>query len=113
MHLRAQRLEAVAELSASLAHEIKNPLASIRSAVEQLARSPFSGKDEQTLARLVMRESDRLSRLLSEFLDFARVRVARVEPIDLGMVGASAARLAGASPNRRRGSPPVPRRRRA
>ena len=31
-----------------------------------------------------MRESDRLSRLLSEFLDFARVRVARVEPLDLG-----------------------------
>jgi two-component system, NtrC family, sensor histidine kinase PilS len=100
LRLRAERLEGVAELSASLAHEIKNPLASIRSAVEQLARSPFSGKDEQTLARLVMRESDRLSRLLSEFLDFARVRVARVEPIDLGILGASAARLAGASPNR-------------
>ena len=100
LRLRAERLEGVAELSASLAHEIKNPLASIRSAVEQLARSPFSGKDEQTLARLVMRESDRLSRLLSEFLDFARVRVARVEPFDLGLLGERAARLAGASPNR-------------
>ena len=100
LRLRAERLEGVAELSASLAHEIKNPLASIRSAVEQLARSPFSGKDEQTLARLVMRESDRLSRLLSEFLDFARVRVARVEPIDLGLLAESASRLAEASPNR-------------
>ena len=100
LRLRAERLEGVAELSASLAHEIKNPLASIRSAVEQLARSPFSGKDEQTLARLVMRESDRLSRLLSEFLDFARVRVARVEPIDLGLLAESASRLADASPNR-------------
>jgi two-component system sensor histidine kinase PilS (NtrC family) len=58
------------------------------------------GKDEQTLARLVMRESDRLSRLLSEFLDFARVRVARVEPIDVGRLCESAARLANASPNR-------------
>jgi two-component system, NtrC family, sensor histidine kinase PilS len=100
LRLRAERLEGVAELSASLAHEIKNPLASIRSAVEQLARSPFTGKDEQTLARLVMRESDRLSRLLSEFLDFARVRVARVEPVDLGRLCESAARLANASPNR-------------
>src|SRR4029077_16008611 len=35
LHLRAERLEAVAELSSSLAHEIKNPLASIRSSVEQ------------------------------------------------------------------------------
>lgn len=100
LRLRAERLEGVAELSASLAHEIKNPLASIRSAVEQLARSPFTGKDEQTLARLVMRESDRLSRLLSEFLDFARVRVARVEPIDLGLLGDRASRLANADANR-------------
>ena len=100
LRLRAERLEGVTELSASLAHEIKNPLASIRSAVEQLGRSPFAGKDEQTLARLVMRESDRLSRLLSEFLDFARVRVARVEPIDLALLGERAARLAGAGPGR-------------
>ena len=98
LRLRAERLEGVAELSASLAHEIRNPLASIRSAVEQLGRSPFAGKDEQTLARLVMRESDRLSRLLSEFLDFARVRVARVEPIDLALLCERAARLAAASP---------------
>ena len=100
LRLRAERLEGVAELSASLAHEIKNPLASIRSAVEQLGRSPFAGQDEQILARLVMRESDRLSRLLSEFLDFARVRVARVEPIDLALLGERAARLAGAGPGR-------------
>src|SRR5688572_6885866 len=73
LHARAERLEAVAELSASLAHEIKNPLASIRSAVEQLARSPRTTIDERTLAELIVRESDRLSRLLSEFLDFARV----------------------------------------
>jgi two-component system, NtrC family, sensor histidine kinase PilS len=97
LRLRAERLEGVAELSASLAHEIRNPLASIRSAVEQLSRSPFSGPDEQTLARLVMRESDRLSRLLSEFLDFARVRVTRTQPIDLAILARSAVRLAAAS----------------
>ena len=38
LRMRSERLEAVAELSASLAHEIKNPLASIRSAVEQITR---------------------------------------------------------------------------
>ena len=97
LRLRAERLEGVAELSASLAHEIRNPLASIRSAVEQLSRSPFSGPDEQTLARLVMRESDRLSRLLSEFLDFARVRVTRTQPIDLAILARSAVRLAAAN----------------
>jgi two-component system sensor histidine kinase PilS (NtrC family) len=93
LRLRAERLEGIAELSASLAHEIKNPLASIRSAVEQLCRSPYTGSDEQVLARLVMRESDRLSRLLSEFLDFARVHVARQEQIDLSVLVADTIRL--------------------
>ena len=103
LRLRAERLEGIAELSASLAHEIKNPLASIRSAVEQLSRSPFSGSDERTLAHLVMRESDRLSRLLSEFLDFARVRVARLEALDLAALVAGAVRLALAHPDREQG----------
>ena len=103
LRLRAERLEGIAELSASLAHEIKNPLASIRSAVEQLSRSPFSGADERTLAHLVMRESDRLSRLLSEFLDFARVRVARLEPLDLATLVTGTVRLALSHPDREQG----------
>jgi two-component system, NtrC family, sensor histidine kinase PilS len=101
LHLRAERLEAVAELSASLAHEIKNPLASIRSAVEQLARVPAAGEDERTLAGLIVRESDRLSRLLSEFLDFARVHVTKIDGVDLGAIVRDAAGLAGAHPDRR------------
>jgi len=86
LHLRTERLEAVAELSASLAHEIKNPLASIRSSIEQLAATTREGEDEQFLVHLVLRESDRLSRLLSEFLDFSRVRVTTSRPLDLGII---------------------------
>lgn len=84
LRVRAERLEAVAELSASLAHEIRNPLASIRSAAEQLGRAPAAGEDERTLSALVQRESDRLSRLLSDFLDFARPNLSRVEDINVG-----------------------------
>jgi two-component system sensor histidine kinase PilS (NtrC family) len=86
MHRRTERLEAVAELSASLAHEIKNPLASIRSSIEQLAGSVRAGGDERVLAELVLRESDRLSRLLTEFLDFSRVQVTNRRALDLGRV---------------------------
>ena len=99
LNLRAQRLEAVAELSASLAHEIKNPLASIRSAVEQISRRPAANEDERTLGNLIVRESDRLSRLLSEFLDFARVRVTRREPVDIGAVVRGAAAIAAQHPD--------------
>jgi two-component system, NtrC family, sensor histidine kinase PilS len=99
LHLRAERLEAVAELSASLAHEIKNPLASIRSSVEQLARSTRTNPDEKFLAGLIVRESDRLSRLLSEFLDFSRVRVTEYRTVDLRMVAAAAVRLVRQHPD--------------
>lgn len=111
MHVRTERLEAVAELSASLAHEIKNPLASIRSATEQLSRRYEASKtivvgnaedddDERVLHALVVREADRLSRLLSEFLDFARAQVARFVKLDAGAVVRRAAQLAMNHPDR-------------
>ncbi|MGH9885543.1 MAG: sensor histidine kinase, partial [bacterium] len=89
-----------AELSASLAHEIRNPLASIRSSVEQISRMPAVSDDQKTLSALVMRESDRLTRLLSEFLDFARVRVARTASVDLAAVARGATGLVSAHPDR-------------
>jgi two-component system sensor histidine kinase PilS (NtrC family) len=100
---RAERLEAVAELSASLAHEIKNPLASIRSAVEQLSGGRDATADEQVLGRLVVRESDRLSRLLSEFLDFARTRVTSVGVVDVAALARGAGQVARSHPARNEG----------
>jgi two-component system sensor histidine kinase PilS (NtrC family) len=99
LQARAERLESVAALSASLAHEIRNPLASIRSSVEQLARSRHADEDERFLAGLIVRESDRLSRLLSEFLDFARVRATQLVPLDLHGVVTAVVRLIKAHPD--------------
>ena len=83
LHRRAERLEAVAELSASLAHEIKNPLASIRSATEQLTGGAIDVEDRAVLGGLVVRESDRLSRLLTEFIDFARVKLRSPQRVEV------------------------------
>jgi two-component system sensor histidine kinase PilS (NtrC family) len=99
LRLRAERLEAVAELSSSLAHEIKNPLASIRSSVEQLARAAHAGADEKFLSGLIIRESDRLARLLSEFLDFSRVRVTECQAVDLQQVAREAIRVVRQHPD--------------
>ncbi|WP_337172635.1 ATP-binding protein [Gemmatimonas aurantiaca] len=107
LHVRAERLQAVAELSASLAHEIRNPLASIRSATEQLAHRRSlradADEDERILHGLIVREADRLSRLLADFLDFARARVARMETLDLGALAHTAAMLAASHPDRQPG----------
>jgi len=99
LRLRTERLEAVAEISASLAHEIKNPLASIRSAVTQLSRLAPAGADERVLAGLIVRESDRLSVLLTEFLDFSRVRVTRSARLDLVEVAERGIQLARQHPD--------------
>ncbi len=99
LHLRAERLEAVAALSASLAHEIRNPLASIRSSVEQLARTVRDDPDDRVLGELIVRESDRLSRLLGEFLDFSRVRASHFVTVDLTAVVRGAAQLVREHPD--------------
>lgn len=104
LHIRAERLQAVAELSASLAHEIRNPLAAIRSATEQLARlhtpAPNEDDDQRILHSLIVREADRLSRLLADFLDFARTRVSRLASLDVGATVHTAAMLAASHPDR-------------
>lgn len=103
LRVRTERLEAVAALSASLAHEIRNPLASIRSAVEQLSATRRATDDERALGALVMRESDRLSRLLGEFLDFARTRATVIASVDLAAIARGAASLASVHPSRAEG----------
>ena len=101
--IRAERLEGIAEMSASLAHEIKNPLASIRSAVEQLSRIPRATEDEQILSGLVQRESDRLSRVLTQFLDFTKTGVTRIEQLNLSEIAHHAAELAASQPGQEDG----------
>jgi two-component system, NtrC family, sensor histidine kinase PilS len=96
---QALRLQAVAELAASLAHEIKNPLASIRSAVEQLGNGRLGSADRDVLQGLVVRESDRLSRLLSEFIEFSRVELRQPRELDLRAVVDAAVDLARRHPD--------------
>ncbi|HJT86895.1 MAG TPA: ATP-binding protein [Bryobacteraceae bacterium] len=82
---RAERLFAVGQLSAGLAHELRNPLASIGGAAGILSRKLHAedGKGAECLA-IITKECQRLNRLLTDFLDFARPRAPRYQTIDVG-----------------------------
>ncbi|WP_243371824.1 ATP-binding protein [Geotalea sp. SG265] len=69
---RADRLAAVGELSARMAHEIRNPLASISGAVQLIAQSDDTCPKDKQLLNIVLRETDRLNELIRDFLEYAR-----------------------------------------
>jgi two-component system sensor histidine kinase PilS (NtrC family) len=81
---RADRLAALGKLSAGLAHEIRNPLASMCGGVALLSKSPGLGEKERRLLQIVFREGERLETLVNEFLAFARPAEPRMQTIDLG-----------------------------
>ena len=70
--VRKKQLAAVGELSAAIAHEVRNPLAIIVNAVAGLRRSQVSDKDRTTLLDIVDEETARLNRLVTDLLRFAR-----------------------------------------
>lgn len=86
-HLKkTERLTAAGQLAASLAHEIRNPLASISGAAGILARAQAPPESRQECLEILMKESVRLNKLLTNFLDFARPRLPRfqiTEPVSV------------------------------
>ena len=81
---RSERLAALGQLSAGLAHEIRNPLGVIKGSAEMLNQK-LQQSDElaRELAGYIVSEVNRLSELVTEFLDFARPLHAEVHPADL------------------------------
>ncbi|MBN1212516.1 MAG: PAS domain S-box protein [candidate division Zixibacteria bacterium] len=69
----ADRLAVVGELSASIAHEIRNPLAAISGSVEVLKNELQLNGENTRLMELIIKESHRLSKILSDFLLYARI----------------------------------------
>lgn len=79
---KTERLTAAGQLSASLAHEIRNPLASISGAAGILARGQVSAEARAECLEILTKESQRLNKLLTNFLDFARPRLPRLQPVE-------------------------------
>jgi two-component system sensor histidine kinase PilS (NtrC family) len=84
---RSERLAAVGQLSASIAHEVRNPLAAISGSIQVLGkRTPALADDPEAgrLMEIVLRETDRLNTLITDFLHYARPAPRRVSEIALG-----------------------------
>jgi PAS domain S-box-containing protein len=93
--VRTERLAAMGQLAAALAHEINNPLQSIGSSMELALDFPLSDEERLEYLEAVRQEIDRLMSLTGKVLDFARpIRLER-EPISLSEVVRYAITLAG------------------
>ena len=80
---RQDRLAALGRVAAAIAHEIRNPLASMRGAVQVLGSDSRLSDEETQLMNIVLRESDRIDRIISDFLMYARPRQPEKESVDL------------------------------
>jgi signal transduction histidine kinase len=81
---RAERLASIGRLAAGIAHEIRNPLASISGSMEMLKQSPGGDADSRQLMDIAVREVDRLNRLITDLLDYARPKTEERQRLDLG-----------------------------
>lgn len=71
---RIQHLEELEDLALGLAHEIRNPLASLRGCVQEMARGSLTSQQVDQMQNIVLRDADRLDRTVDQFLEYSRTR---------------------------------------
>ena len=80
---RVEKMAYMGEMAAGLAHEIKNPLASLVGSIQLLKDDLHYDPDHERLMEIVLRETDRLGTLVNEFLFFARPPAGKPEILEL------------------------------
>jgi len=97
---RAERIFALGQMAAGLAHELRNPMASVLGAAGILRRNTCLEPKYTECLEIITKESQRLNRLLTDFLDFARPRSPRYQTIEVESLIDLAIRVAGHGPGR-------------
>ncbi len=80
---RQDRLAAIGRMAASIAHEIRNPLAAMRGSIQMLRSEMTADAAQAELMEIILRESDRLNRIISDFLSYARPRSIVLAQVDI------------------------------
>ena len=80
---RADRLSALGELSAGMAHEIRNPLGAIKGAAEILRDDYAPDEPKYEFIQILLKETDRLNHIVQEFLGFARPKQPEFQQVDV------------------------------
>jgi len=81
---RQDRLAAIGRMAASIAHEIRNPLAAMRGSIQMLRSEVENDSSQAELMEIILRESDRLNRIITDFLSYARPRSLVQARVDVG-----------------------------
>src|SRR5207237_6085608 len=79
-----QRLAAVGEMAAGIAHEIRNPLASMSGSIQVLRHELPLSEDQAQLMDIVLRESERLNDIIKSFLAYARPQRVALTRLEIG-----------------------------
>jgi two-component system sensor histidine kinase PilS (NtrC family) len=80
---QADRLATLGRMAANIAHEIRNPLASLTGAIEVLTSTAAAGDARERLSQIVVRESERLNQIITNFLEYARPAPLTLESVDV------------------------------
>ena len=80
---QSEKLAAIGQLAAGIAHEIRNPLASISGSIQLLQADEGAGGDNPKLMSIVMKEISRLNNLITEFLDYAKPEAPMEDHVNL------------------------------
>ncbi len=92
---RAEHLASIGRMAATVAHEIRNPLSSIRGFAQYFATMFKEDEEERSYAVAMMEESDRLNRVVSELLDYARPLELNIETTSIQSLFEDTIRLVG------------------
>jgi signal transduction histidine kinase len=92
--LEAERLAVLGRIAAGLAHEIRNPLGSIKGSIEMLRESPALSDEDRRLCDIVQREARRLNDLVGDMVDLSRPRPPRAQATDVAALAREVVALA-------------------